>query len=105
MGWAGGTQFFDGPLDLMLEYVPEDKRKEVEAQFGELEAAPGDETADGAVAEGAAADGAAEDGAELAAAPQGEAAENETAGTQVEDAAITTDDGAADQATDKPSNT
>jgi len=29
MGWAGGTQFFDGPLDLMLEYVPEDKRKEV----------------------------------------------------------------------------
>ena len=29
MGWASGTQFFDGPLDLMLEYVPEDKRKEV----------------------------------------------------------------------------
>jgi hypothetical protein len=29
MGWAGGTSFFDGPLDLMLEYVPEDKRKEV----------------------------------------------------------------------------
>lgn len=29
MGWAGGTAFFDGPLDLMLEYVPEDKRKEV----------------------------------------------------------------------------
>ncbi len=83
----------------------EDKRKEVEAQFGELEAAPGDETADGAVAEGAAADGAAEDSAELAAAPQGEAAENETAEAQVEDAAITTDDGASDQTTDKPSNT
>lgn len=29
MGWAGGTEFFDGPLDLMLEYVPEDKRKEI----------------------------------------------------------------------------
>lgn len=29
MGWAGGTSYFDGPLDLMLEYVPEDKRKEV----------------------------------------------------------------------------
>ncbi|QDK03025.1 hypothetical protein KNU71_gp092 [Streptomyces phage Braelyn] len=29
MGWAGGTSFFDGPLDLMLEYVPEDRRKEV----------------------------------------------------------------------------
>jgi hypothetical protein len=29
MGWAGGTAYFDGPLDLMLEYVPKDKRKEV----------------------------------------------------------------------------
>lgn len=29
MGWAGGTSYFDFPLDLMLEYVPEDKRKEV----------------------------------------------------------------------------
>jgi transcription termination/antitermination protein NusA len=83
----------------------EDKRKEVEAQFGELEAAPGEDTADGAVAEGAAADATAEDSAELAAAPQGEAADIETAETQVEDAAITTDDGASDQTTDKPSNT
>lgn len=29
MGWASGTSYFDVPLDLMLEYVPEDKRKEV----------------------------------------------------------------------------
>lgn len=29
MGWAGGTGYFDYPLSLMLEYVPEDKRKEV----------------------------------------------------------------------------
>ncbi|WPH58512.1 hypothetical protein SEA_SPELLY_232 [Streptomyces phage Spelly] len=29
MGWASGTSYFDYPLDLMLEYVPEDKRKEV----------------------------------------------------------------------------
>lgn len=29
MGWSGGTAYFDGPLDLMLKYVPEDKRKEV----------------------------------------------------------------------------
>jgi hypothetical protein len=29
IGWASGTSYFDGPLDLMLEYVPEDKRKEV----------------------------------------------------------------------------
>ncbi|AXH66939.1 hypothetical protein SEA_STARPLATINUM_235 [Streptomyces phage StarPlatinum] len=29
MGWGSGTSYFDVPLDLMLEYVPEDKRKEV----------------------------------------------------------------------------
>ncbi len=29
MGWGSGTSYFDYPLDLMLEYVPEDKRKEV----------------------------------------------------------------------------
>ncbi len=29
MGWGGGTSYFDFPLDLMLEYVPENKRKEV----------------------------------------------------------------------------
>lgn len=29
MGWGSGTSYFDGPLDLMLEYVPENKRKEV----------------------------------------------------------------------------
>lgn len=37
MGWAGGTRYFDVPLDLMLEYVPEDKRKEViEALYHEI---------------------------------------------------------------------
>ncbi len=29
MGWGSGTSYFDYPLYLMLEYVPEDKRKEV----------------------------------------------------------------------------
>lgn len=29
MGWGDGTSYFDYPLHLMLEYVPEDKRKEV----------------------------------------------------------------------------
>jgi hypothetical protein len=29
MGWGSGTRYFDFPLDLMLEYVPEDKRKEI----------------------------------------------------------------------------
>jgi len=83
----------------------EDKRKEVEAQFGELEAAPNEESAEGAAAEGAAAEGAAaEDSAELAAAPQGDGAENDSAETQVEDAGVASD-GASDQTTDKPSNT
>ncbi|AXH67365.1 hypothetical protein SEA_WOFFORD_228 [Streptomyces phage Wofford] len=29
MGWGSGTRYFDYPLDLMLECVPEEKRKEV----------------------------------------------------------------------------
>jgi hypothetical protein len=29
MGWASGTEYFDYPLDLMLQYVPEGKRREV----------------------------------------------------------------------------
>lgn len=29
MGWASGTSYFDFPLDLMLEYVPADKQREV----------------------------------------------------------------------------
>ncbi|ASR76598.1 hypothetical protein SEA_SAMISTI12_216 [Streptomyces phage Samisti12] len=37
MGWGSGTRYFDFPLDLMLEYVPEDKRKEViEALYREI---------------------------------------------------------------------
>lgn len=36
MGW-GGTRYFDGPLDLMLEYVPEADRKAViEALYWEI---------------------------------------------------------------------
>jgi hypothetical protein len=29
MGWCGGTSFFDGALDLFLEFVPEEKREEL----------------------------------------------------------------------------
>lgn len=37
MGWAGGTRYFDVPLDLMLEYVPEEDRAAViEALYNEI---------------------------------------------------------------------
>ncbi len=88
----------------------EDKRREVEAQFGELEAAPGDEAAAGAAAEGGdAAEGseatAAEGSAELAADPQSEDPASETAGAESEESVATTAGSDADDTTDKPSNT
>ena len=112
----------------------EDKRREVEAQFGELEAGTGDENAEGLAADGTAADGTAADGAaadgtaadgtaaddtaaesndtaaaedsgEMAAAPEGENAVNESAEGQADDAVITTDDDASDQTTKEPSKT
>ena len=88
----------------------EDKRKEVEAQFGELEAAPGDEAADasgsegGLAAEGSEAAGA-EGHAEAAAADQGEDAASETAAGESEDTVAAIDGGDSDDTTDKPSNT
>ena len=88
----------------------EDKRKEVEAQFGELEAAPGDEAADasgsegGLAAEGSEAAGA-EGHAEAAAADQGEDAASETAAGEREDTVAAIDGGDSDDTTDKPSNT
>jgi len=85
----------------------EDKRKEVEAQFGELEAAPGDEAADGTAAEGATAEASAEVEAapEMTAGSEDERAEQDTAETKVEDAGTTADDDASDKTADKPSNT
>jgi transcription termination/antitermination protein NusA len=88
----------------------EDKRKEVEAQFGELEAAPGDEAADasgsegGLAAEGSEAAGA-EGHAEAAAADQGEDAASETAAGESEDTVAAIDGGDSGDTTDKPSNT
>jgi N utilization substance protein A len=88
----------------------EDKRKEVEAQFGELEAAPGDEAADasgsedGLAAEGSEAAGA-EGNAEAAAAAQGEDAASETAAGESEDTVAAIDGGDSGDTTDKPSNT
>ena len=88
----------------------EDKRKEVEAQFGELEAAPGDEAADASGSEsGLAAEGseaaAAEGNTEAAAAAQGEDAASETAAGESEDTVAAIDGGDSGDTTDKPSNT
>ncbi|HVJ25983.1 MAG TPA: transcription termination factor NusA [Vicinamibacterales bacterium] len=88
----------------------EDKRKEVEAQFGELEAAPGDEAADasgsesGLAAEGSEAAGA-EGNTEAAAAAQGEDAASDTAAGESEDTVAAIDGGDSGDTTDKPSNT
>ncbi len=88
----------------------EDKRREVEAQFGELEAAPGEESADATASEGGVtAEGgeatAADGSEELTAAPQSENTASETAGAEGEDtvAAAAGDD--TGDTTDKPSNT
>jgi len=88
----------------------EDKRKEVEAQFGELEAAPGDEAADASGSEsGLAAEGseaaAAEGNTEAAAAAQGEDAASDTAAGESEDTVAAIDGGDSGDTTDKPSNT
>ena len=82
----------------------EDKRREVEAQFGELEAAPGDESAAGANEGGEAEAAAGEGSVETASGAQSEDAAGETAGAQSEDtvAASAGDEG---ETTDKPSNT
>jgi N utilization substance protein A len=88
----------------------EDKRKEVEAQFGELEAAQGDEAVnaegseDGLAAEGNEPAGA-EGNAEAAAAAQGEDAASESAAGESEDTVAATDGGDSVDTTDKPSNT
>jgi len=88
----------------------EDKRREVEAQFGELEAAPGEESAEGTASESGvtAEDGeatAAEGSEELTAAPQSENTASETAGAEGEDTVAAAAGGDTGDTTDKPSNT
>jgi N utilization substance protein A len=88
----------------------EDKRREVEAQFGQLEAAPGSDTAAGGDGEaGITADsgdaGTADAGAEMAATPEGGDAVSENADAQGNHTVAVPDDGAVGDTTDKPSNT
>jgi N utilization substance protein A len=88
----------------------EDKRREVEAQFGQLEAAPGSDTAAGGDGEaGITAEsgdaGTADAGAEMAATPEGGDAVSENADAQGNHTVAVPDDGAVGDTTDKPSNT